>query len=53
MRFWMFAELTVIIMSRSKSNHDDVHLKLTQCCTSIYILIKMEEKRSYLEVLTP
>ena len=49
----MFAELTVIIISWCKSNHDAVHLKLTQCCTSIYILIKLEEKRSYLEVLTP
>ena len=30
-----------------------VPFKLTQCCTSIYIFIKLEEKRSYLEVLTP
>ena len=40
----MFTKLIVIINDVCKSNHYALHLKLTQCCISIY-LSKKEEKR--------
>lgn len=46
MRWWMFTKLKwQPLHDIWESNHDAIHLKLTQCCRVNYILIKLEEKK--------